>query len=145
MAPLRHVSAERFFYDLLGGLQEGCLIIDDLRGRQRIFGTEGGFPTARLLVHNSKLYSRLLQHGDLGLGESYMDGWWDEENGRIVDLLAIILNNDIKEEIRGNLYLKSRFLYRWFRTLPTQAMSTRNVQFHYDLGNDFSGYSLILA
>ena len=28
-------------------------------------------------VHNDKLYARVLAEGSLGLGESYMDGWWD--------------------------------------------------------------------
>ena len=30
-------------------------------------------------VHNNKVYSRILKKGSLGLGESYMDGWWDCE------------------------------------------------------------------
>ena len=28
-------------------------------------------------VHNDRLYRRVLTEGSLGLGESYMDGWWD--------------------------------------------------------------------
>jgi len=28
-------------------------------------------------VHNDRLYSRILSHGSLGLGEAYMDGDWD--------------------------------------------------------------------
>jgi len=28
-------------------------------------------------VYNEALYSRVLKHGTLGLGEAYMDGWWD--------------------------------------------------------------------
>lgn len=30
-------------------------------------------------VHNPKFYRRVLQSGSLGLGESYMEGWWDCE------------------------------------------------------------------
>lgn len=30
-----------------------------------------------LQVHNEDLYARILAKGSLGLGESYMDGWWD--------------------------------------------------------------------
>ena len=30
-----------------------------------------------ILVHNDGLYDRVLSEGSLGLGESYMDGWWD--------------------------------------------------------------------
>jgi len=28
-------------------------------------------------VYNSKLYERIFTQGTLGLGEAYMDGWWD--------------------------------------------------------------------
>lgn len=30
-------------------------------------------------VHNDALFRRVLKHEALGLGESYMDGWWDCE------------------------------------------------------------------
>ena len=30
-------------------------------------------------VHNDRFYTRVLAEGSLGLGESYMDGWWDSE------------------------------------------------------------------
>ena len=30
-------------------------------------------------VHNDDLYARVLRQGTLGLGEAYMDGWWDCE------------------------------------------------------------------
>ena len=30
-------------------------------------------------VHNDELYGRILGQGSLGLGEAYMDGWWDCE------------------------------------------------------------------
>jgi len=28
-------------------------------------------------VHDQRLYDRVLRDGSLGLGEAYMDGWWD--------------------------------------------------------------------
>ena len=31
-------------------------------------------------VHDSRAYSRILQEGSLGLGESYADGWWDTDD-----------------------------------------------------------------
>jgi cyclopropane-fatty-acyl-phospholipid synthase len=32
-----------------------------------------------LQVHNSKFYTRIIAFGSVGLGESYVDGWWDCE------------------------------------------------------------------
>ncbi len=37
----------------------------------------GGERPWDLQVHNEKFYQRVLAEGSLGLGESYMDGWWD--------------------------------------------------------------------
>ncbi|MEX0929886.1 MAG: cyclopropane-fatty-acyl-phospholipid synthase, partial [Balneolales bacterium] len=31
-------------------------------------------------VHDERLFSRVFSQGELGLGESYMDGWWDVPN-----------------------------------------------------------------
>jgi cyclopropane-fatty-acyl-phospholipid synthase len=37
----------------------------------------GGDRPWDIQVHNEDLYARLMAEGSLGLGESYMDGWWD--------------------------------------------------------------------
>ena len=37
---------------------------------------DGNAPTD-IRVHDPRLYARILAHGSLGLGEAYMDGWWD--------------------------------------------------------------------
>ena len=33
-------------------------------------------------VHHPKFYARVLKDGPLGLGESYMEGWWDSKKSR---------------------------------------------------------------
>ncbi|MCK5256299.1 MAG: hypothetical protein KAQ81_09770, partial [Deltaproteobacteria bacterium] len=30
-------------------------------------------------IHNDNFYTRVIRSGTLGLGESYMDGWWDTD------------------------------------------------------------------
>ena len=37
----------------------------------------GGHQPWDIQVHDDRLYRRVLSEGSLGLGESYMDGWWD--------------------------------------------------------------------
>ena len=37
---------------------------------------DGGDPWD-IRVHDDRFYARVLAHGSLGAGESYMDGWWD--------------------------------------------------------------------
>src|SRR5512137_3170906 len=37
----------------------------------------GGGRPWDIRVHDDRFYERVLAEGSLGLGESYMDGWWD--------------------------------------------------------------------
>src|SRR6185437_10857899 len=39
--------------------------------------TVGGTEPWDLRVHDDRFHDRVLAEGTLGLGESYMDGWWD--------------------------------------------------------------------
>ena len=37
----------------------------------------GGTRPWDISVHDERLYSRIILRGSIGLGEAYMDGWWD--------------------------------------------------------------------
>ena len=39
----------------------------------------GGKNPWDIQVHDDRFYPRLLFHGSIALGESYVDGWWDCE------------------------------------------------------------------
>ena len=40
--------------------------------------TLNGSGSRDLQVHDQRLYKRVFLQGMLGLGEAYMDGWWDK-------------------------------------------------------------------
>lgn len=61
-----------------------------------------------LQIHNDQFYSRVLRDADLGLGESYMDGWWDCQ--RIDMLIEHIVNANIENKIKTNPQLALRLL-----------------------------------
>lgn len=52
-----------------------------------------------LQVHDTRFYKRVLTQGTLGLGESYMDGWWDCER----------IDAFIFRALRANLYQQAAF------------------------------------
>ena len=84
-------------------------------------------------VHDPSLYSRLLAHGSLGLGESYMDRAWDSEalDVLLTKMLAAHLDervltfDDIWACLRARLVNLQRGRLAW-------TVAKR----HYDLGND---------
>ena len=85
-------------------------------------------------VRNNKFYKRVLQQGSLGLGESYMDGWWDCDN---VDMLIDIL---LRTNIETKVPLNVKDMIRVAGTRLVNLQSRRRAWIvgkeHYDLGND---------
>ena len=50
-------------------------------------------------VHNDRFYARVLAKGSLGLGEAYMDGWWDCE--RLDEFFYKILTAELDAKVRS--------------------------------------------
>jgi cyclopropane-fatty-acyl-phospholipid synthase len=91
-------------------------------------------------VHNPKLYSRVLAQGTLGLGEAYMDGWWDCK--RIDMFIDKVLSVRLDKEIMfSTSAIKS---YLWAKLTNRQTKNNAKVvgEKHYDVGNDL--YKIML-
>ncbi len=84
-------------------------------------------------VHDERLFRRVLAEGSLGLGEAYMDGWWDVD--RLDELFARL--GRLSEEQRP-LPWSTKLLILKDRVVNRQSRSgAREVaERHYDLGND---------
>jgi len=85
-------------------------------------------------VHDERFYRRVLSETELGLGESYMDGWWDCEalDECINRILRARLDKAVRGDWRTALYvLQTRLLNRQNRARAQQVGEQ-----HYDLGND---------
>ena len=83
-------------------------------------------------IHDERFFNRALGEGSIGVGESYMDGWWDVEaldeffnRFRRADLASKV--HDLKTAL---LVLKTRAL-----NLQTTQRAKQVAQAHYDLGN----------
>lgn len=85
-------------------------------------------------VFNNKFYKRVLTEGELGIGESYMDNWWDSER---VDELIYKIVSAIPED---KIHLKFSILLRLFAARLFNLQSKRRAfiigEKHYDMGND---------
>ncbi len=100
----------------------------------------GGRRPWDIRVSNEKFYDRALAEGNLGLGESYMDGWW--ECDRLDEFFYHLLRAKLEEEILFLPFLfdavKSRIL-NWQK----KALAFSNAGRHYDIGDDV--YSKMLG
>jgi cyclopropane-fatty-acyl-phospholipid synthase len=93
---------------------------------------DGSRPTD-MRVHDERLYARVFSHGSLGLGESYMDGWWDSEDlpGLFTRVLGAQLDTELKSLDTLLAHLKARFV-----NLQRGDHAFDIGRVHYDLGND---------
>ncbi|WP_411177240.1 cyclopropane fatty acyl phospholipid synthase (plasmid) [Klebsiella oxytoca] len=85
-------------------------------------------------VKNKNFYKRVLQQGSLGLGESYMDGWWDCDN--IDMLIDILLRTNIESKVPLNVKDMIRVAGARLVNLQTPKRAWIVGKEHYDLGND---------
>jgi len=85
-------------------------------------------------VHDGRLYDRILSDASLGLGESYMDCWWDCP--AIDEFICRVLKAHLDEKVMSN----TRFLFQAVQArLFNRQSSARAYEVgvrHYDLGND---------
>lgn len=85
-------------------------------------------------VHNEDLFGRIAQHGTLGLGEAYMDGWWDCD--ALDEMISRAFRAGLEDQVRNNWRF---FLYMMVFRLFNRQSRARAFQVgeqHYDIGND---------
>jgi cyclopropane-fatty-acyl-phospholipid synthase len=90
-------------------------------------------------VHNKELYRRVLSQGSMGLGESYMDGWWDCY--ALDEFFYKILSAELDEKVR-NWKVLIQHLQASFLNLQRKSRAFHIGEHHYDMGNEL--YKLML-
>ncbi|ARC42906.1 MULTISPECIES: cyclopropane fatty acyl phospholipid synthase [Citrobacter] len=85
-------------------------------------------------LHHTGFFKRVLQQGSLGLGESYMEGWWDCE--RLDILFCKILKAKLDQQMPGNLKDILRIASARLFNLQSRSRAWIVGKEHYDIGND---------
>ena len=85
-------------------------------------------------VYNEEFYKRVITEGELGIGESYMDGWWDAE--KLDELIYKIDKAQLAVKIRRKFSIILRLLATKLADLPSKRRAFVIGEKHYDLGND---------
>lgn len=96
--------------------------------------TVNGSKPYDLTVHNHNFYQRVLKQGDLGLGESYMDNWWDAP--ALDQFIDKILRAGLENKIKNNVSLLFRYLINVLFNLQTKHRAFQVGEKHYDIGED---------
>ncbi|WP_192457131.1 cyclopropane fatty acyl phospholipid synthase [Musicola keenii] len=121
-----------------------CIVTDDDRNNEwiRIANdmlsqadiTINGTNPWDIRVKNPMFFKRVLQQGSIGLGESYMDGWW--ECDRLDMFFHRILNAHLDEKLPTRLTDILRIAVARLVNLQSRKRAWQVGKEHYDLGND---------
>ena len=118
-------------------VHRGRLVLTFPDGIRRVYQGEQSGPQVEATIHSEELYGRLVRYGELGLGESYMEGLWDTDD--LTQLLVLGIEN---RRYAPGFVRKINDVSRWpNRKLHTGRHnsvdgSKRNIQEHYDLSNE---------
>jgi cyclopropane-fatty-acyl-phospholipid synthase len=86
-------------------------------------------------VHDRRFFSRVLASGTLGLGESYMDGWWDCD--ALDEMCCRAIRAGLERRFSFRLPNVWALLTALLGNQQTFRRSRKVGRVHYDLSNDF--------
>jgi cyclopropane-fatty-acyl-phospholipid synthase len=85
-------------------------------------------------VNDERVYPALLHDGSLGLGESYMAGWWDCE--QVDELIARLIEADLENKVKKNINFQIRLLLDRFVNFQNRRGALEVGRIHYDIDPD---------
>ncbi len=95
--------------------------------------TVGGTRDWDVTVHDPRTFQRVLERGSLGVGEAYMDGWWDSP--KLDEMFTRLLVSHLPSQLKRDIPLLISIARG--RLLNLQRSRAFEVgQKHYDIGND---------
>lgn len=131
------MSLEKTALRVLERAEAGALTLRTPSGATHQFGGGGG-PIADLHIRDWRIVPAVLAHGDVGLGEAYVAGWWDSSDVDAFVSWGARNASALYPKTSGTALSR-----RFFACLDalmrdnTRNGSRRNIHAHYDLGNEF--------
>lgn len=119
-------------------LEFGTLYFTTPEGATHIYKGDQAGPEATFVLHDWAVISSLIARGDIGLGETYIEGRWESAN--VEHLVALFLLNmeQLEHFAHGNWFNRRIFgLYNYIVRRNSRKGSRSNIKAHYDVGNDF--------
>lgn len=96
--------------------------------------TIGGDGPADIHVHDERTYQRVIRDRELGLGETYQEGWWSAN--QLDEFLARAQEADLRDLVKPSLALLRLVAASRLTNRQAQGRAKKNASAHYDIGND---------
>ncbi len=121
----------------LRSIKGASLVLCDAEGVTHL-GDESADTGVRISIHSPKFYTRAITGGNLGVAKSYLDGDWDCKE--LTTLFRVMIRAlGTTDRLSLGLGRVRSVLGRMWHGLRRNTLkgSQRNIEDHYDLGNDF--------
>jgi cyclopropane-fatty-acyl-phospholipid synthase len=134
---------QRLLLDVFARMKDGALRLDLPDGSTRHFGTPGHEITAHIRVVRPVFFKRCVLFGDVGFGESYVDGDWETDSiAKVISWAVLNIENSpaMSTSTRRATALGALRIWNRLQHLVrpnTIRTAKHNITEHYDLGNDF--------
>jgi len=143
MGLIPHSLIERRWLEAIRRIETGELTFVTPNGEVHVVGGAKPGPRAHFQIKSWDVLARAMARGDIGLGEDYIAGAWESDN--VEALFSVFLLNI--EQLEGFAHggILNRLGFVLLNTVArrnSKSGSRRNIEAHYDVGNDF--YSLWL-
>ncbi len=127
----------RLACSLAASIRYGSLQITFPDGsRYRIFGTEDG-PAGVVEIHDWRFFRKVVQAGDVGVGEAFMAGYWSSPDVTTFLETFCVNQESTLAALQGRPFTRFLLSARHWLNANTRRGSRRNISAHYDLGNAF--------
>ena len=106
-------------------------------GSVRIVGGRGPGPSAQITIHHWNALFRLVRGGSIGWYEAWAAGEWSSPDPVLI--FDLFMRNRVKLGNVGRASGLAKYIGKILHRLRdnNRGGARRNVEFHYDLGNDF--------
>ena len=129
--------AARILFKLLGSLKHGRITATLPDRSRHEFGADVHGPHAHIDIHDLSICTKILTGGDVAFGEGYFNGAWDSPD--LVALLTLLAKN--QNELMPAFYGRGwkGWLFKLLHLLRANSkkQARKNIEAHYDLGNEF--------
>ena len=85
-----------------------------------------------ITINNENFYDRIVKHGCLGLGESYMDQWWKAP--AVDQFINKILCKDLESKVKKSIPLLYNYLLAQVFNRQSRKRAFQVGKSHYDIG-----------
>ena len=125
------------FLELVSNIKKGAITIITPDGKYLKFS--GTIEGEEVIIHINdwRFCEDLFLNGDIGLGETYVSGYWDCENINKLIKLGVDNYKELERVIKGSFLKILFFRIRHILNRNSKKGSRKNIYAHYDIGNDF--------